>query len=70
LGGAAGFAPPTDFDAIAAAVRQLEDEQLRARLVADGEKLAAERTPARYLEPMFRFLDDFEPIVRNWRRCL
>jgi glycosyltransferase involved in cell wall biosynthesis len=70
LGGAAVFTGPTDFDGIAAAVRELEDNRLRERLAGDGQKLASERTPARYLEPMFQFLDDFEPIVCNWRSCL
>jgi glycosyltransferase involved in cell wall biosynthesis len=70
LGGAAVFTGPTDFDGIAAAVRELEDNRLRERLAGDGQKLASERTPARYLEPMFQFLDDFEPIVCNWRPCL
>jgi glycosyltransferase involved in cell wall biosynthesis len=70
LGDAALFVGPTDFDGIAAAVGSLSDKKLRKRLITAGHERAAVLTPERYVQPVLQFLDDFEPVVRNWRRCL
>lgn len=66
LGDAALFAEPTDFDGIAARVRQVEDESVRERLRSAGRALAETRSAEAYVEPFMRFLDDFEPVLKNW----
>jgi glycosyltransferase involved in cell wall biosynthesis len=66
LGGAALLASPTDPEAIAAAVRQLEDEGERGRRIEEGRRLAGEYTAERYVRGVFGFLDEFENIRRCW----
>ena len=66
LGDAALLVSPTDPDAMAAAVRRLEDEGERARRIDAGRRRAAEYTAERYVRGVFGFLDDFEQIRRCW----
>jgi glycosyltransferase involved in cell wall biosynthesis len=67
---AALFAPPTDFDAIAERVRELDDPALRVRLIGLGQALARERTSDRYVDPLLTFFDEFELVLRNWGPAL
>jgi glycosyltransferase involved in cell wall biosynthesis len=66
LGDAAPLVCPTDPEAMAAAVRRLEDDAERARRVESGRRLAGEYTAERYVRGVFAFLDDFEHIRRCW----
>ena len=67
MGDAAIRVPPTDAQAFAAAVRRLEDEGERARLVDAGRERAAGYSPARYVSGVLDFLDRFEHHRRGWR---
>jgi glycosyltransferase involved in cell wall biosynthesis len=66
LGDAALLVSPTDPEAMAAAVRQLEDDAERARRVEAGRRRAGEYTAERYVRGVFEFFDEFEHIRRCW----
>ena len=66
LGDAAMRVSPTDPHQIAEAVLGLEDAETRRSLISAGRKLAAERTPARYVQGVLDFLDEFEQVKRMW----
>ena len=66
LGDAALLVPLTDPEAIADAVRRLEDEETRSRHVAAGRERAASLTPEAYVRGVLAFLDEFEHIRRCW----
>jgi glycosyltransferase involved in cell wall biosynthesis len=51
---------------VAAAVRQLEDEDVRRRLTEAGARVARGRSPERYVSQVLDFLDDFERLRRSW----
>jgi glycosyltransferase involved in cell wall biosynthesis len=66
MGDAALLAPPSDPEAIAAAVRRLADEGERERRTALGRARAGELTAEGYVRGVFDFLDEFEHIRRCW----
>lgn len=66
LGDAALLVPPTDAGAVAAAVRDLRDHDLRERLTAAGRRRSEELSPARYVRGVLDFVDAFEPVRRTW----
>ncbi len=51
--------PPTDADAVAAAVAQLADDELRARLVDEGLESAAQETTEAQLDRIASFFEDW-----------
>jgi glycosyltransferase involved in cell wall biosynthesis len=67
LGDAALRVPPLDPQAVADAVRSLEDAGLRDRLVEAGRERAGSYSAANYVAGVLDFLDDFERIRRGWR---
>jgi glycosyltransferase involved in cell wall biosynthesis len=58
---------PTDVQGVADAVKSLADTAIRSRLIQAGRRLAAERTPERYVQGIVAFLDEFEPVLKCWR---
>lgn len=66
LGDAALRVSPTDPRQIAEAVLSLEDPETRRLQIAAGRALAGERTPARYVRGVLRYLDEFENVRRMW----
>jgi glycosyltransferase involved in cell wall biosynthesis len=66
LGDAALRVSPTDPHQIAEAVLSLEEPKTRRRLIAAGRELAGKRTPARYVQGVLDFLDEFEQVRRMW----
>jgi glycosyltransferase involved in cell wall biosynthesis len=64
---AALIVPGTYAEAVACAVRELEDPAVRERLAAAGARVAAKRTPERYVAGVLEFLDEFERLQRSWR---
>jgi glycosyltransferase involved in cell wall biosynthesis len=67
LGDAALRVPALDPEAIAAAVRRLDQPAERDRLVAAGRERARAFTAAGYVGGVLEFLDEFERIRRGWR---
>ena len=57
---------PTDGVGVARAVRQLEDDAVRAALVEKGKARAARLTPETYVRDVMSFLDEFELTRRCW----
>jgi glycosyltransferase involved in cell wall biosynthesis len=69
LGKAALFFDPADPEDIADKLISLTaDASLRKRLIEEGAKIAAVRTPEGYLAQIEEILDDFEAIRRCWGR--
>ena len=66
LGDAALLVAPTDAEAVAQAVRRLEDPGLRERITAAGRERAAGYTADGYVRGVLDFLDEFEPVRRCW----
>lgn len=66
LGEAALFAPPTDADAIAAAVRRLDEPAERERLVERGRLRAHEGGSEAYVRAVLAWMDEFERVRRCW----
>lgn len=66
LGDAALRVSPTDPGQVAEAVLRLEEPGSRRSLIAAGHALASERTPARYVQGVLGFLDEFEQVRRTW----
>jgi glycosyltransferase involved in cell wall biosynthesis len=66
LGDAALLAPPADADAMAACVERLDDEAVRARLIAAGEARARSLRAQEYVGGVLRWIDRFERIRRCW----
>jgi glycosyltransferase involved in cell wall biosynthesis len=66
LGDAALLVPPTDPQAIAAAVRSLEDDGVRNRLIAAGRARSDELTPESYVQGVIEFLDEFQAMRSTW----
>ena len=66
LGDAALLVAPTDPVEITGAVRKLEDQALRKKLIERGSRRAEDRTPAGYIDGVLRFLDEFERTRRCW----
>lgn len=68
LGDAALFADPGDPDDIARAIMKLRtDSEVRRALIEKGLTRARSWAPEDYLRGVFKILDEFEPILRNWR---
>ena len=65
-GDAALLVEPSDAVAIADAVTRLEDQALRAELVARGRERADERTVEAYIRGVLDFFDEFEAVRRCW----
>ncbi len=66
LGEAALRFPVGDAAALAAAVRRLEDPELRRDLVERGRRVARTHTAEAYVRGVLDFLDEFEPVRRLW----
>jgi glycosyltransferase involved in cell wall biosynthesis len=66
LGHAALFVPPADAPAVAAAVRELESDDLRAALVERARTRALGLTADAYVAGVVSFLDEFAPVRRCW----
>lgn len=66
LGDAALRIAPHDHKALADAVRSLDDDALRARLVRAGRAHAQTRSAVGYVRGVLGFLDDFDPIRPHW----
>jgi glycosyltransferase involved in cell wall biosynthesis len=66
MGDAALLVSPIDPEAMAAAVRRLEDEDERVRRVELGRRRAEQLTAEGYVRGVFAFLDEFEHIRRCW----
>jgi len=58
---------PLDPSAMAEAVRGLESETERERLIAAGRERAARFTADRYVRGVLDFADEFERVRRGWR---
>lgn len=67
LGEAALYAPPTDVEAIAAAVRAIGTPEIKELLLGNGVELARSLTPGRYVRRVLEELDWFEMVTRTWR---
>jgi glycosyltransferase involved in cell wall biosynthesis len=68
LGDAALFSPPSDADALAAALFALNaDAELRQGFIARGLERARAQTPSTYATGLLGVLDELEPMVRTWR---
>jgi glycosyltransferase involved in cell wall biosynthesis len=64
---AAILVDPCDESGFAEAVRRLSlDPELRNSLIAKGKERAAKWTPADYVTEVFRLVDTFAKIKRNW----
>jgi glycosyltransferase involved in cell wall biosynthesis len=66
MGDAALLVSPVDPEAMAAAVRRLEDRDERARRVELGRRRAEQLTAEGYVRGVLDFLDQFEHIRRCW----
>jgi glycosyltransferase involved in cell wall biosynthesis len=66
LGEAALLVPPTDPDAVVAAVRRLEDDGERSRRLEAGRQQAGRFTAEGYIQRVCAFLDEFEHVRRCW----
>lgn len=67
LGDAALLVNPDSPKEIAAAIRRLhEDRGLRANLIDRGRERSVLWTSEDFVKGVFKILDDFEPIRRNW----
>jgi hypothetical protein len=68
LGDAALLVDPANPEAIADAIRRVsEDASLRGELIEKGKARAVKWTADHFVQGVFKILDDFEPIRRNWR---
>jgi glycosyltransferase involved in cell wall biosynthesis len=66
MGDAALLVRPLDPAGLAAAVRRLEDPELREALSRRGRERAEERTADSYVRGVLDFLDEFESVRRLW----
>ena len=67
LGEAALFVNPLDPGQIAAAIKELhDDDNLRASLINKGRARAEHWTAAEFVRGVFATLDEFEPVRRCW----
>lgn len=67
FGGAALLVDPTDPRDIAQAIRSIyTDEETRRRLVADGHRIAEQRTTKRFIETVLSSIDEFAAIRSCW----
>ena len=66
MGDAALLVSPVDPEAMAAAVRRLENQDERARRVELGRRRAEQLTAEGYVRGVLDFLDQFEHIRRCW----
>jgi glycosyltransferase involved in cell wall biosynthesis len=67
MGNAALLVDPESPREIAAAIRRLyEDRALRSELIAKGRERATRWTAEDFVLGVFKILDGFEPIRRNW----
>ena len=67
FGEAALLVDPTDPRDIAQAIRSIyTDEETRRRLVADGHRIAEQRTTKRFIETVLCSIDEFEAIRSCW----
>jgi glycosyltransferase involved in cell wall biosynthesis len=65
---AALYFDPADPSTIADALRQImDDEELRATLVARGRQRSARWTGSDFVRAVFAALDEFDPICASWR---
>lgn len=66
LGDAALFAPPTDAEAIAAAIEEARDGDTRSRLVEAGLARARAGTAEEYVQAVLAWMDGFERVRACW----
>lgn len=67
LGDAAELCDPANPSDIARAIaRVIGDSGLKSELIVRGKKRATQWTSLGYVEGVFKKLDEFDPVVRNW----
>lgn len=67
IGDAGLLVDPADPEAIADAIRGLyKDKNLRSDLIARGRAIATRWSSDDFVKGVFKILDEFEPIRRNW----
>jgi glycosyltransferase involved in cell wall biosynthesis len=67
MGDAAIFVNPNSSDQIAdAIIRLYRDDKLQSDLIAHGRVRATRWTADDFVKGVFKILDEFEPIRRNW----
>ncbi len=67
LGDAALFVDPRSPSQIAAAIKSLQDQNLRRSLIDKGRARAERWTAKDFVRGVFAALDEFEPVRRCWR---
>lgn len=67
LGDAALFVDPRSPSQIAAAIKSLQDQNLRHSLIDKGRARAERWTAKDFVRGVFAALDEFEPVRRCWR---
>jgi glycosyltransferase involved in cell wall biosynthesis len=66
LGEAALYFSPYNAVELADCLRKLNASGLRDRLLKAGAEIARARTPQKYVEGIFRLLDEFQTVRRCW----